>query len=335
MSAVPGSRRRRASNRHSGFPALWGNSNRTSIFFPSSYDQTSPQTLPTLFTIHGGGFCIGDSDDDDRWNRTFADTHNVLVIALHYAKAPWHPFPGPLHDAACLFLAAASDVSLPIDKKRVAVAGFSAGGNLALGICQLPSVRRHAAAPRAVVPIYPAIDLSRDPAEKGRRRHYKVDSGLAGLRGLRKDWILPLAPVFDWAYVAPGTNLRHPLVSPFYAARADLPPHVFVVGAELDFLVDEAHQFALRLAGRDREPLYEAIPGRPEPSGRGEGELERGDPRFEWEAGGVRWLLVPDVVHAFDFHVGAGVSGAVADAEGKTTAYMRLVGEWLFEKAWA
>lgn len=306
-----------------------------SIFFPSTYDQTSPHTLPTLFTVHGGGFCIGAPDDDDRWNRLFADTHGVLIVALHYAKAPWSPFPGPLHDVACLYLAAAGDASLPIDKARVAVAGFSAGGNLALGLCQLPSVRAHAAAPKAVVPIYPAIDLSRAPADKGKRRQYKVGK-LPGLRGQERDWVLPLAPIFDWAYVPPGTNLRHPLVSPFYANRADLPGHIFVVGAELDFLADEAHQFALRLAGRQGEALYDAVPGRPEAAD-GEGRLEMEDERFAWEAGVVRWLLVPDVVHAFDFHVGAGVGGegSVRDAEGKTVGYMLLVGEWLFGKAWA
>jgi len=52
------------------------------IFFPSSYDQTSPLTLPTLFTIHGGGFCLGTAADDDVWNAQFASSHATLVIAL-------------------------------------------------------------------------------------------------------------------------------------------------------------------------------------------------------------------------------------------------------------
>ncbi|SPO05358.1 related to triacylglycerol lipase [Cephalotrichum gorgonifer] len=305
------------------------------IFFPSSYDQTSPLTLPTLFTIHGGGFCIGTPADDTRWNRAFADTHNTLVIALNYSKAPWSPFPGPVHDVACLFLSAASDPSLPIDKSRVAISGFSAGGNLALALCQLPTVRSHPAAPKAVVPIYPPVDVSRTPASK--RRQYKVDTRLAGLRGAKKDWVLPIAGVFDWSYISPGINLRHPLLSTFYAKREDLPAQVFFVAAELDFLAEEAHQMALRLAGRERDASYGEIPGRPEASGK-VGELELGDERFAWEEKDVRWLLVPDVVHAFDYHVGAEISGdeeATRDAEAKTEKYIRLVGEWLFTKVWA
>ncbi|CCF45296.1 alpha/beta hydrolase, partial [Colletotrichum higginsianum] len=109
------------------------------IFFPSNYDQTSPQTLPTLVTIHGGGFCIGVPDDDDAWNRTFADLNGALVVALHYWKAPWAPWPRALHDLEALYLAVVDDASLPIDKGRIALAGFSAGGNLTLCLSQMRS----------------------------------------------------------------------------------------------------------------------------------------------------------------------------------------------------
>lgn len=266
------------------------------------------------------------------WNRTFSDEHNVLVIALNYAKAP---FPAPLHDVACLFLACAEDPSLPIDVAWVAVAGFSAGGNLALGLCQLRSVRGHSARPRAVIPLYPPVDASRRPEEKAATRYYKVDSGLAGVRGEASDWVHPLAALFDWAYIPPGTSLRHPLLSPLYADRRHLPGCIFVIAAELDYLADEAQQLAFRIAGKERDPSYNDIPGRPEAS-KEEGKLELEDPRFAWEDRGVRWLLVPDVVHAFDFHVGAEIAGegAVGDAEGKTRAYMGFLAEWLYRTVW-
>ena len=111
-----------------------------SIFFPSSYDPTSAAVLPSLFTVHGGGFCIGHQRDDDEWNRAFADAHGVLVISLNYAKAPAAPFPTAPRDVEALLLAALADASLPIDRTtdgpttRTAIAGFSAGGNLALAV---------------------------------------------------------------------------------------------------------------------------------------------------------------------------------------------------------
>ncbi|EAQ87403.1 hypothetical protein CHGG_04022 [Chaetomium globosum CBS 148.51] len=110
------------------------------IFFPSHHDLTSPALLPTLLTIHGGAFTVGTPADDDPWNRTFADSYTILVIALNYAKAPWAAFPAPLFDVEALYHAILNDESLPIDRMRVALAGFDAGANLALALSQLPSV---------------------------------------------------------------------------------------------------------------------------------------------------------------------------------------------------
>ncbi|KAK3294144.1 uncharacterized protein B0H64DRAFT_425088 [Chaetomium fimeti] len=109
------------------------------IFFPCHHDLTSPALLPTLLTIHGGAFTVGTPADDDPWNRTFADSYTVLVIALNYAKAPWAAFPAPLLDTEALYHAILNDESLPIDRMRVALAGFDAGANLALALSQLPS----------------------------------------------------------------------------------------------------------------------------------------------------------------------------------------------------
>ncbi|KAL2167132.1 hypothetical protein VTG60DRAFT_1687 [Thermothelomyces hinnuleus] len=149
------------------------------IFFPSSYDQTSPVTLPTLFTIHGGGFCLGHQRDDDEWNRAFADSYSVLIISLNYSKAPTYPFPAAPHDVEALLLAALEDASLPIDRSarapasRTAILGFSAGGNLTLSVSQLPAVRAHPLAPRAAITVYGCLDLSCPPHEKLQIRPYK------------------------------------------------------------------------------------------------------------------------------------------------------------------
>ncbi|KAK2058424.1 alpha/beta hydrolase fold protein [Colletotrichum caudatum] len=312
------------------------------VFFPSDYDQTSPQTLPTLFTIHGGGFCIGVPDDDDAWNRTFADVNGALVIALHYWKAPWAPWPQALHDLEALFLAAVGDESLPIDKSRVALGGFSAGGNLALCLSQIPSVRGHAsAAPKAVVPVYPPTDFATPTASKRDRRPYKVGK-LPGIRGSRRDFVLEFADVFNWSYIPYGTDLRDPLVSPLYAGRGDLPANVCVVAAELDYLAYEAWELTCKLGGRPRDPPAGGFVGRAEPAPAGRAQdLELTDERFSWEAadarGSVKWLLVPDVIHAFDMHeMGAAQLDAASAREGnaKAVKVITVVGEWLRRTAW-
>ncbi|OIW25608.1 alpha/beta-hydrolase [Coniochaeta ligniaria NRRL 30616] len=335
------------------------------IFFPKSYDQTSPQVLPTLFTIHGGGFCIGHSRDDDEWNRRFANKQKTLVIALNYSKAPQHPFPTALHDLEALLLAALADESLPIDRSarpggtspslsRTAVLGFSAGGNLALAVSQLPSVRAHPQTPAAAISVYGCLDLSVPPAAKLANRPVKPT--LAPPRGGKDalaDPLAGLAPTFDWSYIPYGHDLRDPLLSPAWAEGADLPPFVGVVAAELDMLAHESWRLACRLSrrgGRGRavpdrlsKDEKERVCGRRE-VGRRKGALEDiNNERFGFEdywdksRGGVKWLLVPDVLHGFDNPHIRGLMGGevmIKDAEMKTRAYVEEMGNWLRERVW-
>jgi len=283
--------------------------------------------LPVLFTLHAGGFSIGCCEDDDRWNRTFSDLHKVSVVSLNYSKAPWSPYPTALDDIVALYSAVIEDESLPLDRTKSAILGFSAGGNLALAACQTPALKNHASRPKAVIPVYPPLDFSEEAHAKADRRPYKPS--LPGVRGGR-DWVIDSAPIFSWAYIPYGANLRDPLISPGYAKRADLPENVFIIAAELDYLAYEALQLAHRLAGKGE--VTTTMAGRPEAAVTQ--ELELRDGRFHWEDPhkGVKWLLVPDVVHAFDMHVGATVAGdrrSVLDAEAKTVKYMKVLGDWL------
>lgn len=338
--------------------------NKPSIFFPKSYDQTSPATLPTLFTIHGGGFCIGHSRDDDEWNRRFANIHRTLVISLNYSKSPWHPFPTALHDVEALLLACLADVSLPIERakrpnttlSRTAILGFSAGGNLALAVSQLPSIRCHAQTPpAAALSVYGCLDLSVPPAEKLSNRPTKPSlPSPRGGKDAGSDHLAGLAPAFDWSYVPYGHDLRDPLLSPAFADKARLPPFVGVVAAELDMLAHESWRLACRLSRRRSGGLVpdrlsgderERVCGRRE-VGRRRGALEDiNNERFGFEEswdddagrGGVKWLLVPDVLHGFDNPHIRGLMGGEAtikDAEMKTRAYVEELGNWLRERVW-
>jgi acetyl esterase/lipase len=330
--------------------------------------------LPTLFTIHGGAFTVGSPADDDEWNRTFADSYTILVIALNYAKAPWAAFPAPLLDVEALYHATLNDESLPIDRMRVALAGFDAGANLALALSQLPSVKtgidpnpypphinnninnthpRSNPPPTALISITALLDFTTPPTHKLRTRPYKP--ALRGPRGWGPalDWTARLLPSSAWSYIPYGHDAADPLLSPAYAARADLPPHVFVVGAELDCLAMESWRAACRWGGNGR-----VVPGLGDKVGREgvarwRGCLDDGGmgdgARFAWcevhdgEGGGgggsTRWLLVPDVVHGFD---SAGWRNkylwrdevARMDAEMKTVAYQREVAEWLWGVVW-
>ena len=286
--------------------------------------------------IHGGGFVFGSPHDDDRWNKEFSKAHNVLVVELNYGKAPWNPFPTPVYDLEALILAVYDDQSLPIDKDRIAIGGFSAGGNLTLALSSLPSVREKVK-PRAAIPIYPVVDFTVSPEVKAASRYYKPGLGV-GKRGEMTDYLLSMAPLFNWAYIPVKHDLSDPLLSPYFADRSLLPPHLFFVGMELDMLAHEGWRLACKFSGRPIPTTAKV--GKEEPA-EGEG-LILDDERFSFEhveEGGektVRWLLVPDQIHGFDvipprMH---GAAEALNDANAKTVAYSKLVGEWLFDVAW-
>jgi acetyl esterase/lipase len=254
------------------------------------------------------------------------------VIALNYAKAPSSPFPGPIYDVEALIGCILSDSSLPVDTNRVALAGWSAGGNIVLAASQLPSLqgRIHAA-----VPFYPLTDRTTSSEQKARGRRYKP--ALGGFRARDEDFLLAMSGLFNWAYLDPGTRLDDPLVSPFFAARESLPRHVFVIACELDMLAPEAWRMACKLAGR-RIPGLDEVVGREEEVGKGV-LITEGDDRFAWETvredgSRYRWFLVPDTIHGHDQDsIERLVKDPVLmeDARIKKIKVMDLVAQWLLD----
>ncbi|KAL1871952.1 hypothetical protein Daus18300_004589 [Diaporthe australafricana] len=307
------------------------------IFCPSAWDHTSPQGLPCYFNTHGGGFCLGGPEDDDVWNHAFANEHNILVIELDYRKAPAYPFPTAVHDVEALMLAVYDDKSLPLDRQRVAVGGFSSGGNLALAVCQLQTIR-DVVKPSAVCPIYPLVDLATSSEKKAETRYYKPDLG-SGMRASATDMLSPVSHFFRWSYLPYGQHLKDPLLSPFFARREHLPKKIFIVAAELDRLAHESWRMASVLAHRP-EPSADVKVGQDGLAA--PGGLILDDERFAFQHVGddreeVRWLLIPDQVHGFDldpveFH---GSEEAFHDAQAKTKAYQKVLGDWLDKSAWS
>lgn len=304
------------------------------IFFPKGHHPglESCRPLPLLLTIHGGGFTFGDPTDNEEWNYNFANRYSALVIALNYSKGPSNPFPSAHNDLEALIRAILTDMELKphIDATKIGVMGWSAGGCLALGISTLPSFRESI---KAVVAMYPCTDFSVKTAQKVHTRQFKP--ALGGSRGWKDDVLQGIFGMFGWAYVNPGTDTRDPLLSPIYFERQDLPRKVWLVGCELDLLAHEAWRMASRLAGK-RVPGMDQQVGKEGIAPQGELILE-GDDRYAWEEkvadGEYRWLLVPDVVHAFDMplpEVGPSLTGG-EDAAVKTKKLMGLIAEWLWK----
>jgi acetyl esterase/lipase len=94
--------------------------------------------LPSLLWIHGGGYMLGEIDQEDLTAKKFALEGGCVVVSVEYRLAPEHPYPAPLDDcyAALKWLSThANEVS--VDRSRIAIGGASAGGGLAAGLAIL------------------------------------------------------------------------------------------------------------------------------------------------------------------------------------------------------
>ncbi len=124
----------------------------------------------TVVYFHGGGWIVGDLESHAAHAARIADEADATVINVGYRLAPEEPFPAGVEDA----LAATRHVWKNIahyggDKAKFAVAGDSAGGNLAAVAAIM--CRDEGIALRAQLLLYPATNLA-GRSEDRVHRHY-------------------------------------------------------------------------------------------------------------------------------------------------------------------
>ncbi|WVQ68601.1 uncharacterized protein L199_006810 [Kwoniella botswanensis] len=99
----------------------------------SSACEGASDLRPGLIIFHGGGFVIGSGSDDIIFAQQSIDQLGAVAIGVSYRLAPEHPFPIPVEDCVSAIIHIYNHAQkYGIDKDKLIVAGFSAGGNLAL-----------------------------------------------------------------------------------------------------------------------------------------------------------------------------------------------------------
>ena len=188
--------------------------------------------VPTVVYLHGGGWFRGDVDTHDQVVRRLVRDTGAVLVSVDYRLAPEHPWPAATRDAVRAVRAAVDRLESYGGSDVLAVAGDSAGGNLAAIATQ---ELRGQVAIAAQLLIYPATDLL--------GHHPSKDEFASGFLLSREmtDHINTL--YFSGDEPTPG-DWRH---SPLHGDLAGLPPAV-VATAECDLLRDEGEAYAAALA---------------------------------------------------------------------------------------
>jgi acetyl esterase/lipase len=91
--------------------------------------------FPVVVNFHGGGFTLGTGTDDARWASTVIHQVDAVFVSVEYRLAPEYPFSVGVEDGtdALMYLASHAE-ELRLDPHRMALSGFSAGGNFAFTV---------------------------------------------------------------------------------------------------------------------------------------------------------------------------------------------------------
>lgn len=104
------------------------------IYIPGG-ERPAGRLLPVIVYFHGGGWVIADIDTYDASAQALAQKADAIVVSADYRHAPEHKFPAAHEDAFAAYTWARENAKTwGGDPQRIAVAGESAGGNLAINV---------------------------------------------------------------------------------------------------------------------------------------------------------------------------------------------------------
>lgn len=204
--------------------------------------------FPVVVYYHGGGWVIANKEVYDGGARALSKLANAVVVSVDYRQGPEHKFPAAHDDAFAAYQWALKNAaSIGGDPKRVALAGESAGGGLAVATAIMARDQK-VQAPVAIVSVYPIAGTDTTTPSYVENANAKPLSR-------------PLMSWFFDKYLNGPQDRSNPRVNLLAADLKDLPPTT-IINAQIDPLRSDGEMLAdkLRSAGVDvQQKTYEGV----------------------------------------------------------------------------
>lgn len=198
------------------------------------YTPAGDGPFPVLLFYHGGGFVLGTLEEFDPLCSSFADGASCIVVSVGYRLAPEFKHPAAVEDAvSALVWLAANARKINGDPNRIAVAGDSAGGNLAVVASIIAREKR-------IKLLYQVLVCPWLRLDSFERDSYKYFGEGLWLSEKNIYW-------YRNHYIQNEEQSRSYMVSPGLLPDLTGLPPTLIIGAEFDVLCDEGKQFAVRL----------------------------------------------------------------------------------------
>ena len=250
------------------------------LWLPPHAQASTSERRPCLVDFHGGGFVMGGPLEQAPWCAALARS-GVIAISVAYRLGPMSQFPAALHDAedvvgavlgshggagaalrTAIDAAAGGPGRMGIDERRVALSGFSSGGNVALNMLlelggpsaasadntsadegtrterwPSPFAPSHTASIPALL-FFPSLDARQAPYERSRPASMRPEGGLSRFIGR----------TMRNAYL-PADKVAHPRASPGLAPTSAIHPsaRALLVLPEVDTLAEQSETWVRKL----------------------------------------------------------------------------------------
>jgi acetyl esterase len=203
---------------------------------------------PVIVYYHGGGWVIATIDTYEASAMALANKTKAIVASAEYRHAPEYKFPAAHEDAFLAYQWVLSNAGTwNGNPERVAVAGESAGGNLALNTA-IMARDRNVQPPRHMLLVYPVAGTKFDTPS------YRENADAMPLSKPAMQWF------FTQATSGPQ-DLQDPRLDLIGHAKLDNLPSATVITAEIDPLRSEGKELADKLKAAGSKVTYKDYGG--------------------------------------------------------------------------